>query len=74
MMTDNIHTAIETVRQEGRVDLLDRFHVADRCRKLGYADAADWVSSNPRAYARFLIENMVVCSMAWNRVPNGKRV
>ena len=64
-MADNICKAIQHIRNEGHVDLLNRALVSDRCKKLGYEDAANWVAQNPKAYSKFLIDNMIVCTMSW---------
>ena len=47
---------IDAVRKEDSIDMLERFLVISRCRKLGYMESAKWISKNPRAYARLIIE------------------
>ncbi len=64
-MADDILKAIRHIRNEGQIDLLNRTIVSDRCKRLGYEEAANWVAENPKAYSQFLTDNMIVCTMSW---------
>ena len=57
-MIDDIRAKIENVNKEGQVDMLDRFMVAKQCERRGHLDAANWISRNPRTYARYIVEIM----------------
>lgn len=53
---------IEAVRNEGRVNMLDRATVAEIAGALGHIAARDWIRANPTAYAEGIFGGFV----AWD--------
>jgi hypothetical protein len=46
-----VYEGIVAVRDSGLTNMLDRPRVAEIAEELGYAEAAEWISSNKKAYA-----------------------
>lgn len=51
---------IEAVRDSGATNMLMRPEVIRLCRKMGYDEAADWITNNKGEYARLVFEGLEI--------------
>jgi hypothetical protein len=46
---------LDTVRQSGLAEMVDRSRVVSLCDELGYPEAASWVEENPVQYSQGIL-------------------
>ena len=46
---------LDTVREWGLAQMVDRSRVVSVCRELGYPEAASWVEENPDQYSQGIL-------------------